>query len=174
MMEEDEEEQEAEIKQREEEREKQDGSDKMITKKKEKRKRRRRKRQKRSNQADEEEGDEMVDKLCGQTITETHSVQPTTVGMVPTITDAPPFSPNQSHPPAMDQLGKLSHLRREFMNYIGRYKSFFAALPEMLCEGEVVRDEFTCWSGDDVVERNVDGEPCPFRENYLCGPESHC
>ncbi|XP_036411858.1 glypican-5 isoform X2 [Colossoma macropomum] len=88
-----------------------------------------------------------VDKVCGQS-----SVQPTTIKMVPTVTDSPPLSTNQSDPPAMEQLGRLSHLRREFMNYVGRYKAFFAALPEMLCEGEVVRDEFTCWSGDNVVE----------------------
>lgn len=37
--------------------------------------------------------------------------------------------------------------------YLQRYKSFFAALPEMLCEGENVVDDSTCWSGDDVVER---------------------
>lgn len=37
--------------------------------------------------------------------------------------------------------------------YLQRYKSFFAALPEMLCEGENVMDDSTCWSGDDVVER---------------------
>lgn len=36
--------------------------------------------------------------------------------------------------------------------YLQRYKSFFAALPEMLCEGENVVDDSTCWSGDDVVE----------------------
>jgi len=39
------------------------------------------------------------------------------------------------------------------MGYIQRYKSFFSTLPEMLCEGEVVMDENTCWSGEDVVER---------------------
>lgn len=38
------------------------------------------------------------------------------------------------------------------MGYIQRYKSFFSTLPEMLCEGEVVMDENTCWSGEDVVE----------------------
>lgn len=42
---------------------------------------------------------------------------------------------------------------REFLMYLQRYKSFFAALPEMLCEGENVVDDATCWSGDDVVER---------------------
>jgi len=42
---------------------------------------------------------------------------------------------------------------REFLMYLQRYKSFFAALPEMLCEGENVVDDSTCWSGDDVVER---------------------
>lgn len=42
---------------------------------------------------------------------------------------------------------------RQFLMYLQRYKSFFAALPEMLCEGENVVDDSTCWSGDDVVER---------------------
>lgn len=44
-------------------------------------------------------------------------------------------------------------LLREFLMYLQRYKSFFVALPEMLCEGENVVDDSTCWSGDDVVER---------------------
>lgn len=42
---------------------------------------------------------------------------------------------------------------RDFMGYIQRYKSFFITLPEMLCEGELVVDDYTCWSGEDVVER---------------------
>lgn len=42
---------------------------------------------------------------------------------------------------------------REFLMYLQRYKSFFAALPEMLCEGENVVDDSTCWSGNNVVER---------------------
>ena len=42
---------------------------------------------------------------------------------------------------------------REFLSYVQRYKLFFAVLPEMLCEGETVGEDFTCWSGDDVVER---------------------
>ena len=42
---------------------------------------------------------------------------------------------------------------REFLIYLQRYKSFFAALPEMLCEGENVVDDAKCWSGNDVVER---------------------
>lgn len=39
------------------------------------------------------------------------------------------------------------------MGYIQRYKSFFSALPETLCESEMVGEDFTCWSGEDVVER---------------------
>lgn len=44
-------------------------------------------------------------------------------------------------------------LHREFLLYLQRYKSFFAALPEMLCEGDNVVDDSHCWSGDSVVER---------------------
>ncbi|XP_051980366.1 glypican-5-like [Xyrauchen texanus] len=46
----------------------------------------------------------------------------------------------------------LKKISKEFMGYIQRYKTFFSNLPEMLCEGAVVMDENTCWSGEDVVE----------------------
>ncbi|XP_051549055.1 glypican-5-like [Myxocyprinus asiaticus] len=46
----------------------------------------------------------------------------------------------------------LKNISKEFMGYIQRYKTFFSNLPEMLCDGEVVMDENTCWSGEDVVE----------------------
>lgn len=42
---------------------------------------------------------------------------------------------------------------REFLLYLQRYKSFFAALPEMMCEGETVVDGSTCWVGNDLAER---------------------
>ncbi|XP_026781437.3 glypican-5 isoform X1 [Pangasianodon hypophthalmus] len=113
-----------------------------------------------------------VDKVCGQSVAETQSVHPTTDTMIPTVTLSPEPTTNQSESNVMKQLGRLSHLRsslplkptkhnkdrslkqiaREFMKYIERFKAFFAAVPEMLCEGEVVRDEPTCWSGNDVVE----------------------
>ncbi|XP_056304242.1 glypican-5b isoform X2 [Danio aesculapii] len=51
-----------------------------------------------------------------------------------------------------DKPRSLRKISKEFMGYIQRYKSFFSNLPEMLCEGEVVMDENTCWSGEDVVE----------------------
>uniref|UniRef100_A0A8C6PCT4 Glypican 5c n=1 Tax=Nothobranchius furzeri TaxID=105023 RepID=A0A8C6PCT4_NOTFU len=41
----------------------------------------------------------------------------------------------------------------EFLVHLQRYKSFFAALPEILCEGENVVEDSTCWSGDSVVKR---------------------
>lgn len=42
---------------------------------------------------------------------------------------------------------------REFLMYLQRYKSFFAVLPEMLCETEGTLEDSTCWSGDGVVGR---------------------
>lgn len=39
------------------------------------------------------------------------------------------------------------------MSHIQRYKSFFSMLPEVLCDSEMVLDEYTCWNGEDVVER---------------------
>ncbi|XP_016295852.1 glypican-5-like [Sinocyclocheilus anshuiensis] len=55
-------------------------------------------------------------------------------------------------PSKNDKPRSLKKISKEFMGYIQRYKSFFSMLPEMLCEGEVVMDENTCWSGEDVVE----------------------
>ncbi|TRY84892.1 hypothetical protein DNTS_010865 [Danionella cerebrum] len=57
-------------------------------------------------------------------------------------------------PSKNDKPRSLKKISKEFMGYIQRYKSFFSTLPEMLCEGEVVMDENTCWSGEDEVERS--------------------
>ncbi|XP_058274533.1 glypican-5 isoform X2 [Hemibagrus wyckioides] len=93
-----------------------------------------------------------VDKVCGHSLAENQSTHPTTVQMIPTVTLAAEPTTNQTDYNFMKQLGKLSDLRREFMKHIVGYKAFFAALPEMLCEGEVVRDEPSCWGGNDVVD----------------------
>ncbi|XP_029560497.1 glypican-5, partial [Salmo trutta] len=117
-----------------------------------------------------------VDKVCGRSAKEPRtSVRPDPASEVTTFTvtssTVPPSDP-PSIPPPEQLMGQLAHLRssfplkpskndkprslkkisREFLSYIQRYKSFFAVLPEMLCEGEMVMDDFTCWSGDDVVE----------------------
>lgn len=42
---------------------------------------------------------------------------------------------------------------REFLGLLQRYKSFFLAVPEMLCEGESVVEDSYCWGGDGVVKR---------------------
>ncbi|XP_030629335.1 glypican-5 [Chanos chanos] len=121
-----------------------------------------------------------VDKLCGPSTADAHTTRtatttglPVTTVTTPSLTDtsAPPRA-NLSESPLLAQHGRLAHLRRsfplkpsksdkprslkkiarEFVGQILRYKSFYSALPEMLCEGEMVVDGFTCWSGDDVVE----------------------
>ncbi|XP_031662921.1 glypican-5 isoform X1 [Oncorhynchus kisutch] len=117
-----------------------------------------------------------VDKVCGLSGKEpTTSIHPdpTPEFTTPTVTSstAPP-SIIPSIPPQEQLMGNLAHLRssftlkhsrndkprslkkisREFLSYVQRYKLFFAVLPEMLCEGETVVEDFTCWSGDDVVE----------------------
>ncbi|XP_040000361.1 glypican-5-like isoform X2 [Xiphias gladius] len=95
-----------------------------------------------------------VDKVCGLSTREPTGTQPTspevTTSIVTSSSPLPSATPSQPLPEQW--LGKLAHLRREFLMYLQRYKSFFAALPEMLCEGENVVDDSTCWSGDDVVE----------------------
>lgn len=95
-----------------------------------------------------------VDKVCGLSTGEPTGMQPTSSEVTTsTMTSfTPPLSAAPSQPLPEQWMGKLAHLRREFLMYVQRYKSFFAALPEMLCEGENVVDDSTCWSGDDVVE----------------------
>ncbi|XP_029309998.1 glypican-5 isoform X3 [Cottoperca gobio] len=114
-----------------------------------------------------------VDKVCGLSTGEPPSMQPTGPEVITsTVTSSSlPPSAAPSQPLPEQWLGQLAHLRssfplkpsknnkhnlrtlsREFLMYLQRYKSFFAALPEMLCEGENVVDDSTCWSGDDVVE----------------------
>ncbi|XP_029970417.1 glypican-5-like isoform X2 [Salarias fasciatus] len=95
-----------------------------------------------------------VDKVCGLSTKEPTGTQPTSAEVAtPTVTSASPLpsaAPSRALPEQW--LGQLAHLRREFLMYLQRYKAFFAALPEMLCEGENVVDDATCWSGDGVVE----------------------
>ncbi|XP_026873240.2 glypican-5 isoform X2 [Electrophorus electricus] len=108
-----------------------------------------------------------VDKLCGKSMTESHSDQPT----IPMVTDIPPQMTSQSaslsrekvirmssrslplKPTKSNKDRSLKQIAREVIMYIRHYISFFNILPESLCEGEMGLDEFTCWSGDDVVER---------------------
>ncbi|XP_040027758.2 glypican-5 isoform X1 [Gasterosteus aculeatus] len=117
-----------------------------------------------------------VDKVCGLSTGEPTNMPPTTPEVTTsTSTVTPSLPPPSSAAPSQrlpeQWLGQLAHLRssfplkpsknnkhslrtlsREFLMYLQRYKSFFAALPEMLCEGENVVDDSTCWSGDEVVE----------------------
>ncbi|XP_076847758.1 glypican-5b [Brachyhypopomus gauderio] len=55
-------------------------------------------------------------------------------------------------PSKNDKPRSLKKISKEFMGYIQRYKAFFSTLPELLCEGEMVGNDYTCWSGEDVVE----------------------
>ncbi|KAK9980108.1 hypothetical protein ABG768_013504 [Culter alburnus] len=109
-----------------------------------------------------------VDKVCGHSSNTSSS----TVGTFPPIPVTPPPANISQDVPRADKIGVLAHLHsslplktsksdrsrtlkkvaREFTGYISRYKSFFAILPETLCEGEMGVDELTCWSGDDVVK----------------------
>ncbi|XP_060940712.1 glypican-5-like [Limanda limanda] len=114
-----------------------------------------------------------VDKVCGLTTVEPAGMQPTspevTTSTVTSSSPLPSAAPSQPLPeqwqrqlshlmssfplkPSKNNKHSLRTLSREFLMYLQRYKSFFAALPEMLCEGENVVDDSTCWSGDDVVE----------------------
>ncbi|XP_061098941.1 glypican-5-like isoform X3 [Conger conger] len=108
-----------------------------------------------------------VDKVCGQPTGTDMTVSPT-----PETATSPPITVASSLPPTQAQVGQLAHLRsslplksskkdepeglkkisRELMRYMQNYKTFFSVLPDVLCEGEMVVDDFTCWSGDDVVE----------------------
>ncbi|XP_041119793.1 glypican-5b isoform X2 [Polyodon spathula] len=85
-----------------------------------------------------------VDKVCGQPAERVVHPSPETLPL--------PGSIPAPKPPIEAQLGKLSKKRGDFVSYMQRYKTFYSALAELLCEGELVRDSATCWSGEDVVE----------------------
>ncbi|XP_041792039.1 glypican-5-like [Chelmon rostratus] len=51
-----------------------------------------------------------------------------------------------------DKSRSLKKLSREFEGSIQRYQWFFSELPEMLCETEMLVEQHTCWSGQDVIE----------------------
>ncbi|XP_041034123.1 glypican-5b isoform X2 [Carcharodon carcharias] len=56
-------------------------------------------------------------------------------------------------PQAVTQFANLTQRRRDFMNYIRRFRTFYASLAEQICEGELLpQDSSTCWSGENVVE----------------------
>ncbi|XP_037315094.2 glypican-5 isoform X2 [Pungitius pungitius] len=97
-----------------------------------------------------------VDKVCGLSTEEPTNMPPTSPEVTTSTSTVAPSPPPPSAAPSQrlpeQWHGQLAHLRREFLMYLQRYKSFFAALPEMLCEGENVVDDSTCWSGDEVVE----------------------
>ncbi|XP_067897940.1 glypican-5b isoform X1 [Heterodontus francisci] len=56
-------------------------------------------------------------------------------------------------PQTVTQFANLTQRRRDFMNYIRRFRTFYASLAEQICEGELLpQDSSTCWSGENVVE----------------------
>ncbi|KAM4551402.1 glypican-5-like isoform 2-T2 [Odontesthes bonariensis] len=95
----------------------------------------------------------MVVKVCGLSTEEPTGMQPTSPEVTTSsITSSPPLPSAAPSQPLPEQWqGQLAHLKREFLLHLQRYKSFFAALPEMLCEGETIGVGSTCWSGDGVV-----------------------
>ncbi|XP_072220195.1 glypican-5-like isoform X1 [Leuresthes tenuis] len=114
-----------------------------------------------------------VVKVCGLSTEEPTGMQATGPEVTTsTITSSPPLPSAAPSQPLPEQWqGQLAHLKspfplkpsknnkhslralsREFLLQLQRYKSFFAALPEMLCEGETIGVGSTCWSGNDVVK----------------------
>ncbi|XP_069752442.1 glypican-5-like isoform X1 [Narcine bancroftii] len=87
----------------------------------------------------------MVSKVCGQP-----QERPIATLLVSTV-QAPAMA--NFKPQAVTQFTNLTQRRRDFMNYIRRYRTFYASLAEQICEGDLLpQDSSTCWSGKDVVE----------------------
>uniref|UniRef100_A0A3Q2PUK3 Glypican-5-like n=1 Tax=Fundulus heteroclitus TaxID=8078 RepID=A0A3Q2PUK3_FUNHE len=118
-----------------------------------------------------------VDKVCGLSTLEPPGMRPTSpeVTTSTTTSASPPSSASSSSSSSQvlpdEWLGKFAHLKspfplkpsknnksnlrtlsRDFLLLLQRYKSFFTTVPEMLCEGEYVVDDSTCWGGNGVVE----------------------
>ncbi|KAM9720337.1 glypican-5 isoform 2-T2 [Menidia menidia] len=96
----------------------------------------------------------MVVKVCGLSTAEPPGIEPTSPEVTTsTITSSPPLpsvAPSEHLPEQWQE--RLAHLKRDFLLHLHRYKSFFAALPEILCEGETLGVGSSCWSGDGVVK----------------------
>nr|XP_020451559.1 glypican-5-like isoform X2 [Monopterus albus] len=116
-----------------------------------------------------------VDKVCGLSTGEPTGKQSASPEVTTSnVTSSSPLPSAASSQPLPEQLlGQFAHLRstsspplkpfrnnkhslrtlsREFLIVLQRFRSFFTALPEMLCDGENVMDDSMCWSGDNVVE----------------------
>uniref|UniRef100_A0A1A7XC26 Glypican 5 n=1 Tax=Iconisemion striatum TaxID=60296 RepID=A0A1A7XC26_9TELE len=95
-----------------------------------------------------------VDKVCGLSTGEPKGMQPTSSEVITSTTTsfAPLPSAVSSQLLPEHRVGQFAHLKKEFLVHLQRYKSFFAELPEMMCEGENVVEDSTCWSGDGVVK----------------------
>ncbi|XP_048398641.2 glypican-5-like isoform X2 [Stegostoma tigrinum] len=56
-------------------------------------------------------------------------------------------------PQAVTPFANLIQRRRDFMNYIRRYRTFYASIAEQICAGDLrPHDSSTCWNGGNVVE----------------------
>ncbi|XP_032422120.1 glypican-5 isoform X2 [Xiphophorus hellerii] len=99
-----------------------------------------------------------VDKVCGLSTREPPSMwsmRPEVTTSSTTLTSPSPSASSSSHILPVERLAKFAHLQREFLGQLQRYKSFFNTLPEMLCEGEYIVDDSTCWGGNGVVESYI-------------------
>ncbi|XP_043989415.1 glypican-5-like isoform X2 [Gambusia affinis] len=99
-----------------------------------------------------------VDKVCGLSTQEPPgmwSMRPEVTTSSTTLTSPSPSASSSSHILPVERLARFADLKREFLGQLQHYKSFFNALPEMLCEGEYVVDDSTCWGGDGVVESYI-------------------
>ncbi|XP_023191778.1 glypican-5-like isoform X2 [Xiphophorus maculatus] len=99
-----------------------------------------------------------VDKVCGLSTREPPSMwsmRPEVTTSSTTLTSPSPSASSSSHILPVEKLTKFAHLKREFLGQLQRYKSFFNTLPEMLCEGEYIVDDSTCWGGNGVVESYI-------------------
>ncbi|XP_015228741.1 PREDICTED: glypican-5-like isoform X2 [Cyprinodon variegatus] len=97
-----------------------------------------------------------VDKVCGLSTGEPPSMRHMSPEVTTSTTTAnsPPSSTSSSSPQRLPEewLEKFAHMKGEFLAVLLRYRAFFISLPDMLCKGENVVDDSTCWVGSDVVE----------------------
>ncbi|XP_047225044.1 glypican-5 isoform X3 [Girardinichthys multiradiatus] len=119
-----------------------------------------------------------VDKVCGLPTGEPPGMRPTSPEFTTSTTTSTSPPPSASAPSSQllpeEWLDKFAHLKSpfplkpsknnkpnlrtlswDFLRLLQRYKPFFITVPEMLCEGEYVVDDSTCWGGDGVVESYI-------------------
>ncbi|XP_048460094.1 glypican-5-like [Rhincodon typus] len=86
-----------------------------------------------------------VSKVCDQPQERAITTSQENIARIPVM---PSFKPQ-----AVTLFANLTQRRRDFLNYIRQYRTFYASMAEQICADDLrPHDSSTCWNGGNVVE----------------------